>query len=64
LFILNHFIFRFCRHWEKGASEIRVETMNKGTEQEKKSRGDSQGELKVTQEEIPEKKDQQAEEKT
>jgi len=37
--------------------------MNKGTEQEKKSRGDSQGELKVTQEEIPEKKDQEAEEK-
>jgi len=37
--------------------------MNKGTEQEKKSRGDSQGEIKVTQEEIPEKKDQEAEEK-
>ncbi len=37
--------------------------MKRGKEQEEKSREDSQGEIKVTQEAIPEKKDQEAEEK-
>ena len=37
--------------------------MKRGKDQEEKSREDSQGEIKVTQEAIPEKKDQEAEEK-
>lgn len=47
----------------EGGSELWVKIMNRGKEKKEKSREDSQGGIKVTQEGIPEKKGQEAKEK-
>jgi len=47
----------------EGGSELWAKIMNRGKEQKEKSREDSQGEIKGTQEGIPEKKGQEAKEK-